>query len=241
MLREVYEKAKKVLIDEPFSEYNKKRTEFLSSTALKTFIQDSPADYKYELDYPSGDKLVYLQGRAFHCLFLEGLSAMDRDFVIGGPTDRNKKEYGFKSREFQKKYKETLIETGKQLITWEIYNLVVDMKKSAMKHEGIIKIMSEGVAERTARTVFNGIKCQVRTDWLNPTCLIADLKSCRDLNEFERDVKYKFGYLYSAAFYQSVFKKFVGIDDYELVPFSFIAVEKKPPYKAGVFEVVKVR
>jgi len=241
MIREVYELAKDKLIDEPFSEYNKKRSEFLSSTALKTFITESPCDYKYQLDNPEGDKLVYLQGRAFHCYFLEGVIAMDRDFVIGGPKDRNGKEYGFKSKEFKKESAKALKETGKQLITFDIFNLVKDMTKAAMKNPDVAKVMEEGVCERTARAEYCGVPSQIRVDWLNPATLLADLKSCADLKQFKRDVFYKFGYLYSSSFYQSVFKEYLGVTDYDFVPFSFIAVEKKKPHKSAVFEVSRER
>ena len=236
MFLDIYNKAKKVLIDEPFSEYNKHRGEYLSSTAFKTFVQKSPANYKHELTNPLGDKEVFLVGRALHCCFLEGATGIDRDFVIGGPHNREGKELTYWSEKFQEKSKVIWNEQNKQLITWEMFNLVRAMTKAAMKNEDVQRVMAEGVAERTGRAKMWGIECQFRMDFLNPKTLMLDLKSCQAIEDFEKDV-YKFGYLYSAAFYQELFKRVVGVDDYENVPFSFLAIEKQEPHRSAIFEI----
>ena len=58
-----------------------------------------------------------------------------------------------------------------------------------------------------------------------------DLKTCDDLTWFEADAR-KLGYLHQMAFYRAVLAQVL---DGLLVPVHIIAVEKKEPFRCGVW------
>jgi hypothetical protein len=80
-------------------------------------------------------------------------------------------------------------------------------------------------------------------DWfteIGETPVIVDLKTCYDLDSFEYDAK-KFMYGIQFAFYQQILLRSI-FDEYEIEaaipPKVFaIAVEKKEPFRCGVWEV----
>ena len=74
--------------------------------------------------------------------------------------------------------------------------------------------------------------CQIRMDWFDPHQGIVDLKTCDDLTWFEADAR-RFGYVHQLAFYQAVLAQVVGI----FMPVHLIAVEKKEPFRCGVWKV----
>lgn len=94
-----------------------------------------------------------------------------------------------------------------------------------------------GIIEHTVRSIdpLTGCRIKCRTDIWNPnTRIITDLKFVEDASPigFERHVR-KFRYHVQDAFYKYVFEQ-AGID---VDKFVFIAVEKKPPYLIGVYEL----
>jgi hypothetical protein len=93
------------------------------------------------------------------------------------------------------------------------------------------------------RCGFDGVPVQSRLDWfteIGETPVIVDLKTCNDLDSFEYDAK-KFLYGVQFAFYQQILLRAI-FDEYDVdnaVPAKVyaIAVEKKEPFRCGVFEV----
>ena len=82
------------------------------------------------------------------------------------------------------------------------------------------------------RTEYRGVPCQSRIDWLDPHIGVADLKTCDDLTWFEADAK-RYGYVYQMAFYRAVLQQVIGLS----LPVYFIAVEKKEPFRCGVWRI----
>lgn len=223
------------LITEPLSVYNGNRSKYFSSTAAKTLIKDSAADLKHQMDNPSNEvKPAFILGNAVHSLVLEGTVAFQNDFVIGGPKDNKGKEFGMKSDAFAGRRKAVNAE-GKELITREEYKKAWAMKKSVYNHTLAASILDKKItiAERVIRTNFMDVDCQVRYDLISRRVGIPDLKTCADLRWFQRDVLYKYGYIYQAGFYQLIAHSVAP--EFGYLPFMFIAVESKPPYKVGVF------
>jgi hypothetical protein len=93
-------------------------------------------------------------------------------------------------------------------------------------------LLAQGKAEGVVRETYNGHPCQIRIDWLNPELGIVDLKTCDDLTWFESDAK-RFNYHHQLAFYQNVLDQRIE----QLVPVYVIAVEKKEPYRCGVWQI----
>ena len=74
--------------------------------------------------------------------------------------------------------------------------------------------------------------CQVRLDWLSPDYGIVDLKTTDNLKWFEADAR-RFGYIYQLAFYRAVTCQVAG----DSLPVHLVAVEKREPYRCGVWLV----
>jgi hypothetical protein len=117
------------------------------------------------------------------------------------------------------------------------------MADAVAKHEEAQKLLHHGVAERVVHSDFDGVPVQSRLDWfteIGEVPVIVDLKTCSDLDSFEYDAR-KFLYGIQFAFYQQILVS-AAIDEYDLeavmAPKVFvIAVEKKEPFRCGVFEV----
>ena len=69
-------------------------------------------------------------------------------------------------------------------------------------------------------------------DFYNDRYGIIDLKTCDDLKWFESDFK-RYGYGYQLAFYRAVLRVRLGKN----VPCHVIAVEKREPYRCGVWKI----
>lgn len=122
------------------------------------------------------------------------------------------------------------------LLKRDKYDDLTGMYDSVMNHPqggrllragGDIEVTLLGHHEQTD----TGLRC--RCDILLDD-RIVDLKSTVDASPggFARSV-FKFGYHIQAAFYQLIVEQVTG----KLLPFQFIAVEKKAPYLVGVYEL----
>ena len=225
------------LIEELEDVYNKKRSKYATSTAIKKLVKESAADLKWSEDNPDNEvKPAYILGDAVHSMVLEGLKKYDEKFILGGPKNDDGEEFGMKSEAF-KEARVKVNKTGKELIRKEEHGIAMKMRRSCLKHDLVKDILSEGVAERVIRTNYMGIDCQVRFDWLSPEWGIPDLKTCRDIFLFKREARFKYGYLYQAGFYQTI--AYHVAPEFGYLKFCFIVVESKPPYKVGVFQVTE--
>ena len=82
------------------------------------------------------------------------------------------------------------------------------------------------------RAEYCGVPCQIRMDGFSPARGILDLKTTDDLNYFESDAR-RYGYSHQMAFYRAVLAIALG----EALPVHMIAVEKKPPFRCGVWRM----
>jgi hypothetical protein len=85
------------------------------------------------------------------------------------------------------------------------------------------------VAEGVARADYCGVPCQIRCDWVSDSWGLVDLKTCDNLDAFAHDAR-RFGYMHQLAFYQAILA-IIG----EMAPVNIIAVEKRQPYRVGVW------
>lgn len=74
------------------------------------------------------------------------------------------------------------------------------------------------------------LPCQGRIDFFNPERGLIDLKTCDDLGWFEADAR-RYGYAHQLAFYRALVEHATGKE----VPVHVIAVEKKEPFRCGVW------
>jgi len=239
-----------ILQDEPFPVYLANNERYLSSHQLMDFVR-CPKLYHLKkvgaiTTDPSKASAEFVLGRAAHMLILEGEMEFNLSYAVGGPiNEKTGKEYGrdtqafAKWAEIQRADKGTAVEfiTTEQLIT------IYKMADSVAKHVEAQKLLNHGVAERVLRSDFDGIPVQSRFDWfteIGETPVIVDLKTCSDLDSFEYDAR-KFLYGIQFAFYQKIFVSAV-LEEFDLdaivTPKIFvIAIEKREPFRCGVFEV----
>jgi hypothetical protein len=168
-----------------------------------------------------------LIGRATHTLILEGQETFLQEYEVGGPINpKTGQPFGANTKTFA----EWQASHGKFVLTIAQFELLQKMAEGVHSHELACELLSEGVAEGVVRTEYCGLPCQIRMDWLHPRRGLIDLKTCDDLTWFESDAR-RHAYAHQLAFYRAVLAKVVG----ELVPVHFIAVEKREPYRAGVW------
>lgn len=220
------------LTTEPAPVYHAKAKDYLSSHQLADFRR-CPALYrKKQLGLiRDRDSAAYLVGRAAHTLILEGRERFEAEYAVGGPVNpRTGQPFGSNTKAFA----EWAARVGKPVLDDAQAALVERMAASAGEHLFARELLRAGVAERVVRCELDGHRCQARIDWVNPLPDrgLVDLKTCDTLDMFERDFR-AFGYAHQLAFYRGLVRRAAGED----VSVYAIAVEKREPYRCGVWQV----
>ena len=219
------------LIEESAEIYHAKSRENLSSHQLGDF-RKCPYLYwkKHSGLIADKDSPAYAFGRAAHTLVLEGRDTFERDYAIGGPVNpKTGKPFGSTT----KAYASWFIESGKTSAVTNDDAIALElMEQSVLVHPEAPALITDGFAEGVVRAEHQGLPCQIRMDYYQPVLGLVDLKTCDDLTWFESDAR-RFGYLHQLAFYRSVLREVSNID----VAVHIIAVEKKEPFRCGVWRI----
>ena len=220
-----------VLSHEPAEVYHARAGEYLGSHALGMFRQCPLLFHKDCLGLiGEHDRPAYLVGEAAHCRILEGRDRFNSRYAVGGPVNpKTGKPYGANTNAFA----EWAAVQGRPVLTAEQAQLVDSLAVGVAMNTQAVDLILDGEAEGVVRATYCGMPCQIRIDWLNPHRGIVDLKTCDDLTWFEADGR-RYGYAHQMAFYRSVLA--VALKG-QLVPVHFIAVEKKEPFRCGVWQV----
>ena len=218
------------IITEPFEVYREKSKDFLTSHQLADFRRCPLLYYRKKLGLmKEEDRPSYLIGRAAHSLTLEGRDRFEAEFAVGGPVNPKTGEiFGSGT----KAWAEWAADQGRPVLTVAQFDLVENMTESVRAHGMATDLLSCGTPEAVVRCVYHDMPCQIRMDWFDPHRSIVDLKTCDDLTWFEADAR-RYGYVHQAAFYRAIIMQVIGIP----MPVHFIAVEKKEPYRCGVWLV----
>lgn len=217
-----------LILHEPFAEYRAKAENFLTSHALGDF-RKCPMLYRKKKRglIEDEDRPAYLLGRALHTLVLEGKATFEAEYAVGGPVNPKTGEiFGPQT----KAYAEWAAVQGRPVLTIAQLNLIESMAEGVKAHGLAAELLSEGVPEAVLRCTYHDMPCQIRMDWFDPHRSIVDLKTCDDLTWFESDAR-RYGYLYQLAFYRAIVQHVIGIP----MPVHLIAVEKKEPFRCGVW------
>ena len=216
------------LVREPAEVYQENRSEYLSSHQLADFRRNPLLFHKKELGLvQEEDRPAYLIGRAAHTLVLEGRTAYERQYAFGGPVNPKTGEpFGNSTKAF----KEWAEAQGKPVLDGERAALIETMGAAVRAHEQAAALLAEGVAEGVVRTEYCGVPCQARLDWLNPHRGIVEFKTCDNLDWFQTDAR-TYGYGHQLAFYRALVVCVIGT----VLPVHIIAVEKREPYRCGVW------
>jgi len=220
------------LIREPADVYHAKAKDFLSAHALNEFRRCPLLYRKKELDLvPDRDTTAYLVGRAAHTLILEGRDRYQREFAIGGPINpRTGQPFGSQTKAFA----EWAEKQNKPVLSDTHAALVEQMAAAVGNHLFAAELLADGVAEGVVRCEYAGHRCQARIDWINPIegGGMVDLKTADELDSFEMAMR-AFGYLHQVAFYRALVAKASG----HILPVHIVAVEKREPFRCGVWQV----
>ena len=175
------------------------------------------------------DRPAYLLGRALHTFVLEGQKVFEQQYAVGGPINpKTGQLYGSNTKAFA----EWTAQQGKPVLTVQQHELVQRMAKGVRQQRLARELLSQGTAEGVVRAKYCQMPCQIRMDWFDPQRGIVDLKTCDDLDWFEADAR-RYGYVHQVAFYQGLLARVVG--GFRRV--HFIAVEKREPYRCGVWQI----
>ena len=218
------------LIHEPAEAYHARTGEYLSSHLLADFRRCPQLYTRHRQKQASQERQPALvMGQAAHALILEGRAAFDALFAVGGPINpRTQKPFDSQSQA----YRDWEEAQGKIGLSATDFAKLESMTASVRAHEAARSLLARGVAEGVVRTRYAGVPCQIRMDWFDLTVGIVDLKTCDDLTWFAADAK-RYGYLYQLAFYRAVLAAVIGV----YVPVHLLAVEKKEPYRTGVWKL----
>ena len=226
----MHEQLNDVLIHESAEVYHAQAANYLSSHQLGDFRKCPQLYWKKRAGISEEiDRPAYLVGRAVHALVLEGQKVFNQQFAVGGPVNpKTGQTYGSTSKAFL----DWKASQNREVLTQTQYDLVRQINDSVQAHEEVVQLLSSGEAEGVVRAEYCGVPCQIRMDWFDVHQGIVDLKTCDDLTWFEADAK-RYGYQYQLAFYRAVLAQRIGL----IMPVHMIAVEKKEPFRTGLWKL----
>lgn len=224
------------LVREPADAYHARRSGHLTSHRLADFRRCPLLFRRKELGLvPERDSHAFAVGRAAHVLILEGRERYEREFAVGGPVNpKTGQPFGSSTKAFA----EWAEKCGKPVIADDDAALVEQMAAGVEAHMFASELLTDGVAEGVVRCEHHGVPCQARIDWINPVHGrgIVDLKTTDRLDGFEADAS-AYGYVHQLAFYRSLVAEACGVT----LPVHLIAVEKREPYRCGVWQIAAHR
>lgn len=222
----------RILTREPAETYHARRGECLTSHRLAEFRACPLLFHRKELGLiPDRDRHAFVVGRAAHTLILEGRERYEAEYAVGGPINaKTGKPYGSNTKAFA----EWAEKRGKPVIADTDAAMIEEMAASVRSHVFARELLADGVAEGVVRCRRNGVLCQARFDWINPVDGrgLVDLKTADSLDSFEWHID-AFKYTHQLAFYRSLFEHASGV----VVPVHIIAVEKREPFRCGVWQI----
>ena len=226
------------LLTETEEFYHSQSGEYLSSHLLGAFAW-SPLVYHAMATgrYKRPDSEAYSLGHAVHCSILEGSEAFSERYTSDSPINPSTgKPYGIISKKYCE-WAGVMRGMGLQPVNSEDITLIEAMDASVMQHtEAIWLLHSAPHREMVIRDKYLDMPCQIRMDALGEEVGIVDLKTCADLDKFPYDAK-RYHYYSQLAFYRQVLR--VAVLTGFVSDVHIIAVEKKYPYRCGVWHVDK--
>ena len=217
-----------VLAAESAEEYHGKRGRYLSSHQLLDFMRCPWLHRKKAVGLiRDTDSPAYRIGRAAHTKILEGHDAYEAAYAVGGPVNpKTGKPFGAST----KAYRQWADAQDRAVLTHEQAGVVQNMACGVAMNDVAVDLLLHGRSEGVVRAEYCDMSCQIRVDWVHPHRGIVDLKTCDDLTWFEADAR-RYGYLHQVAFYRAVLCLASGT----AFPVHIVAVEKKEPFRVGVW------
>lgn len=178
----------------------------------------------------------FITGRAAHKLILEGESEFNESYVVDGPINpKTGKHYGRETKAFADWIAEKDPENKLEFLTAEQKSICYAMNSSVYNHDLACELFAEDSTLLVEAPIFGemfGVDVKGRLDCYSSVGLI-DLKTIDDLDRFKfhwRDYMYDV----QLAFYHMLVTEVCKANYCQAY---IIAVEKKHPYRCGVFYI----
>jgi hypothetical protein len=217
----------KIIRDLPAEEYHSLPA--ISKHGLDTFHR-SPALFQYLRDNPSDPSPAMRWGTLVHLAVLEPKRYWT-DVAVAPEINRRTKEGKIQWEEFCAR------NDGKLIIEQNEKEILESMVTAIFAHPAAIRALPVDSATIEAsifwRDDLTGVDCRCRPDLIHPRNVIVDLKTCEDASPsgLSRSAA-KFRYHVQSAMYLDAYEAATGS---RAVGFSFVAVEKTPPYQVAVY------
>lgn len=225
-----------------YDEYHdtSKRLNALRSSYLKP-LKKSPAHLKVSVDEPRSDTEAFRKGRLVH-KFLENPERFMETHVVEPPFIGKTKDGRDSSRSAEAKtlkegwYKELPPDTI--VVKNDDIDMIKGISKAVREHTLVRNLLKEGLSETSlwVRDVEHDVTLACRPDFIAKEGYIVDLKTTRSAHpeDFTNDIFSPNGYHYiiQAAHYARC-AKIAGLARPD--SFTFIAIEKEPPFCLNVF------
>jgi len=216
----------------------------LRSSHLKQ-LKQSPAHFKYALENPREETEALRQGKLIHSAFECPEKFLDTHVVepvFEGRTQDGKLTTSANCKEVKEKRAAWLASQKPDVVimTQADSDMIVGMTNAVSKHKLASRLLKDGIREVSGwvEDPETGVLLQYRPDFIHEAGYIIDLKSTRNAATwaFTHDIfsDRGFFYLLQAAHY-TYCAKLMGHNKHD--SFTFIAVEKTPPYGLNVISL----
>jgi hypothetical protein len=198
----------------------------LSNSGNNIILDETPAHFKFYKDNPRPPTKAMITGQIVHLLTLEPDKFLETAVTM--PKVDRRTTAG---KEYAEKFE--IDNIGKLILDNDLYHQAFGMIGSIMAHPAARAILQKNHNELSFFGELEGVKVRCRPDILREGKLLADLKTTEDasFNKFQKTIV-DHRYARQAAFYADLVSQVTG-ETYDT--FTFIAVEKKPPYAVQVF------
>jgi hypothetical protein len=200
----------------------------VSQSTLKVLRDRSPAHAYEYMNNPPEQTPALIMGTAVHMATLQP-ELFDQHYAMAPECDRRTKEGKAQYAAFQEEH------AGATILSADDYMKCLLIAKSVRSHPSASKLLI-GEAEQSATWIdtATGLTCKARFDMVSKVGMLADLKTTCDASRaaFERSI-YNYFYYGQASFYLNGAHELGIPADY----FTFIAVEKEPPYAVAVYHL----
>lgn len=233
----------KLITGVSYSDYDAfgKSLNALRSSHLKE-LKQSPAHLKQSLQNPKEETEAIRQGKLIHLAFENPQKFLDTYVVMPvfeGRTQKGELTTNPNAKEVKEKKADWLVNQKDDavIVTTEEATMITEMINAVSKHKLASRLLRDGVREVSGWVEDDqtGIILQYRPDFIHELGYIIDIKSTRNasVSSFTHEIFSERGYFYvlQAAHYVHC-AKLMGHTKHD--SFTFIPVEKKPPYGLNV-------
>lgn len=200
-----------------------------SQSELKALSQHSPHHYLYYRRYPRPQSDPLKLGRAIHTALLEP-HLYEKRYMEAPLINKRTKD----GKKLSGEIMEIAHEEGKEILSKTDYHLPLEMRENIKANQPhIAELIHSGLSERSCFGFIDGAPAKCQLDYYRPgPHQILEFKSTLSANpvSFEREIR-KFRYHWQAAWYIDLVKGITG----EEPGFTFVALEKTPPYGGALY------